>query len=45
MNQDLASIRGDEHLAEKLPPARPIIDIFPEQPLLDRLHIIVDTGE
>ena len=45
---DLASIRTDEQLAEKLPSTRPVGYIFPNQPPLDRLHIIVgkpDTGE
>jgi hypothetical protein len=45
---DLASIRSDEQQAEKLPSARPVSYIFPNQPPLDRLHIIVrkpDTGE
>ena len=45
---DLASIRSDEQLAEKLSSARPVGYIFPNQPSFDRLHIIVrkpDTGE
>jgi hypothetical protein len=45
---DLASIRSDEKLAEKLPSARLVGYIFPNQPPLDRLHVIVrkpDTGE
>ncbi|KAF8225715.1 hypothetical protein L208DRAFT_1408086 [Tricholoma matsutake] len=48
VNLDLASIRSDEQLAEKLTSARPVGYIFPNQPPLDRLHIIVrkpDTGE
>ena len=45
---DLASIRSDEQLFEKLPSARPVGYIFLNQPPLDRLHIVVrkpDTGE
>ena len=48
VDQDLASIRGDEQQAEKLSPARLVDKIFPKQPSLDFLHIIVrkpDTGE
>ncbi|KAF8221410.1 hypothetical protein L208DRAFT_1415052, partial [Tricholoma matsutake] len=41
VNLDLASICSDEQLAEKLTSARPIGYIFPNQPPLDRLHIIV----
>jgi len=45
---DLASIRSDERITEKLPSARSVDYFFPKQPSLDHLHIIVwkpDAGE
>jgi hypothetical protein len=45
---ELAFIHGDEQLAEKLRSICPVGYIFPKQPPLDYLHIIVqkpDAGE